>query len=90
MNSVGIAELNIVFNISFQCGEERNDPILEIDLVLIFRLVWKLQKTEPKVVKIIKCDNIKLEVLARIESFPRLFCNASIKFVIQEKYPRIA
>ena len=49
MDSVGIAESNFVFNVSFQCGEGRNDPILENLSVLLFRLVWKLQTTEPEI-----------------------------------------
>ena len=39
------------FNVSFWCGEETNDPISENVLVLMFRLVWKSQKTETEVEK---------------------------------------
>ena len=46
----------------YMCGEERNDPILENDPVLIFRLVWKIQKTEP-VKNNVTCEYIEPEVL---------------------------
>ena len=66
MSSVGIAKLNINFVISFQCGKERNDPIVENFLILIFRLVWKFLKMKTGNRKIITGDNFKTEVLVQI------------------------
>ena len=67
MDSVEIAKLNITSGISFQCGKERNDPNLENVSVLIFRLVWKIQRTKPEIGNDVTRENIKLEVLVSSE-----------------------
>ena len=51
LNSVGITELNIIVNIFISVWRRKNDPIPENAPVLLFRLVWKFQKTKQQVNK---------------------------------------
>ena len=86
MNSVGIAELNTIFNVSFWCEEKRDDPVSANILILIFRLVWKFQKTKPEVENKVPCDNIRPEVLATLKSFPKKFRTFTLDFVFGYLY----
>ena len=65
MNSVGIAELNVI--LVFLFSVEKKETIhfwkfLEIVFVLVFSLVWRLRKTNPEVEKMITCLIISPEV----------------------------
>ena len=53
-------------------------PFLENVSVLIFRLVWKFQKTKPEIENSFTCGNIRPEVLANLKSFPKPFRNTSV------------
>ena len=59
MNSVGISELNIVFDVFILVwSREENDPILENISVLIFKLVWNNQKKKPEIGNGVARENI--------------------------------
>ena len=43
--------------------KRKKDPNVGYVLVLLFRLVWRFQKTKPEVEKIVACENIEPEIL---------------------------
>ena len=67
--------------ISFQCGEERNDPILENVSVSKFRSVWKFQKMKPEIESNFTCENIRPEVLANLNHFQKYSVMLTLDFV---------
>ena len=69
---------------SFQCGAERNDLILENVFVLVFRFVWKLQKTKPEIKGGVVRENFRQEVLVSLESFLKIFRNVYVGFSIRK------
>ena len=60
------------------------NPFLEIVLILIFRLVWRFQKTKPEVEKMIAGENIRPEVLAKIKSFLKYSVTLTLDFVYRK------
>ena len=61
---------------SFSVEQKRNDPILENVSVLVFKLVWKIQKMKPEIGNSVARENIRQEVLISPKSFLKIFRNA--------------
>ena len=59
----------------FSVEQKENDPILENVSVLVFRLVWKIQKTKPEIRNSVARENVRPEVLISVKLFMKLFRN---------------
>ena len=51
MNSVGIAELNNVFNVFISVCKRKNDPRVKNVFILLVRSVWNFQQAKPEVIE---------------------------------------
>ena len=64
----------------FSVEQKNNDPILENVSVLVFRLVWKIQKTKPEIRNSVARENIRPEVLVSLKLILKIFRNAFVGF----------
>ena len=55
MNSVGIAELNNVFDVFFSV-RKKNDPRVKNVFILLFRSVWNFQQAKPEVIERLRIE----------------------------------
>ena len=62
----------------FSVEQKENDPNLQNVSVLVFRLVWKIQKTKPKIRNSVARENIRPEVLVSLQLFLKIFRNAFV------------
>ena len=69
---------------SFQCGTGRDDLNFGKWFVLVFRFVWKFQKTKPEIKGDVARENFRPEVLFSLESFLKKIRNAYVGLYIRE------
>ena len=68
-------------SLNYKCGEGKNDPIFGNVLLLVFRSVWRFQKTKSEVEIKLACENIRPENLANIKSFLKYSVTLTFDFV---------